>query len=155
VIGTGASAVQLIPAIAAEVQSLTVYQRTPNWCAPLNNGPITPEEQRQIQTTYDEIYETCRTTFAGFVHRPSRRKTFDDTKEERWALYEKVWNDKGFAKLLSNYRDLMTNKAANDEFSEFLAERIRSRVHDPSTRRRDPIRRDRVGDRLRWVSPAL
>ena len=133
VLGTGASAVQLIPVIAEEVASLSVYQRSPNWCAPLNNGPITPEEQAQIKACYDDIYDACRTTFAGFVHRASRKRTFDDTKEERWAQYEKLWNDKGFAKLLSNYRDLMTNKEANDEFSEFLAEKIRSRVNDPET----------------------
>ena len=133
VIGTGASAVQLIPIIAAEVESLTVYQRTPNWCAPLNNGPITSEEQEEIKRTHEEIYENCRRNFAGFVHRASKRHTFDDTKEERWVLYEKLWNEKGFAKLLSNYRDLMTNKEANDEFSEFLAEKIRGRVDDPAT----------------------
>jgi cation diffusion facilitator CzcD-associated flavoprotein CzcO len=67
------------------------------------------------------------------VHRASKRHTFDDTKEERWALYEKLWNEKGFAKLLSNYRDLMTSKEANDEFSEFLAEKIRGRVDDAAT----------------------
>ncbi len=124
---------QLIPVIAGEVESLTIYQRTANWCAPLNNGPITPVEQEEIKRTHDQIYESCRRSFAGFVHRASKRNTFDDTKEERWALYEKLWNDKGFAKLLSNYRDLMTNREANDEFSEFLAEKIRSRVDDPAT----------------------
>ena len=45
VIGTGSSGVQIIPAIAGEVASLTVYQRTANWCTPLNNAPITPDEQ--------------------------------------------------------------------------------------------------------------
>jgi cation diffusion facilitator CzcD-associated flavoprotein CzcO len=34
VIGTGASAVQVIPAIAPEVEKLTVFQRTPIWCMP-------------------------------------------------------------------------------------------------------------------------
>lgn len=34
VIGTGASAVQLIPAIVDEVEHLTVFQRTPIWCLP-------------------------------------------------------------------------------------------------------------------------
>ncbi len=34
VIGTGASAAQFIPIIAEDVDSLTVYQRTPNWLAP-------------------------------------------------------------------------------------------------------------------------
>lgn len=34
VIGTGASAVQLIPSIAPSVSHLTVFQRTPIWCLP-------------------------------------------------------------------------------------------------------------------------
>jgi cation diffusion facilitator CzcD-associated flavoprotein CzcO len=34
VIGTGASAIQVIPAIAPEVAQLTVFQRTPIWCLP-------------------------------------------------------------------------------------------------------------------------
>lgn len=34
IIGTGASAVQIIPAIAAQTRSLTVFQRTPIWCMP-------------------------------------------------------------------------------------------------------------------------
>jgi cation diffusion facilitator CzcD-associated flavoprotein CzcO len=34
IIGTGASAVQVIPAIAPKVASLTVFQRTPIWCMP-------------------------------------------------------------------------------------------------------------------------
>ena len=40
VIGTGASAVQLIPAIAQSVEHLTVFQRTPIWCLPKLDGPI-------------------------------------------------------------------------------------------------------------------
>jgi cation diffusion facilitator CzcD-associated flavoprotein CzcO len=34
IIGTGASAVQVIPAIAPEVEDLVVFQRTPIWCLP-------------------------------------------------------------------------------------------------------------------------
>lgn len=34
VIGTGASAMQLVPAIANHVQELTIFQRTPQWAAP-------------------------------------------------------------------------------------------------------------------------
>jgi cation diffusion facilitator CzcD-associated flavoprotein CzcO len=40
VIGTGASAVQLVPAIAPEVAELTVFQRTPIWCLPKLDGPV-------------------------------------------------------------------------------------------------------------------
>jgi len=34
IIGTGASAVQVIPSIACDVDQLTVFQRTPIWCLP-------------------------------------------------------------------------------------------------------------------------
>ncbi|WP_067546266.1 flavin-containing monooxygenase [Nocardia crassostreae] len=34
VIGTGASSVQIVPAIAADTAELAVFQRTPVWCAP-------------------------------------------------------------------------------------------------------------------------
>ena len=40
VIGTGASAIQIIPAIAPEVQDLTVFQRTPIWCLPKLDAPL-------------------------------------------------------------------------------------------------------------------
>jgi cation diffusion facilitator CzcD-associated flavoprotein CzcO len=40
IIGTGASAIQVIPEIAPEVQHLTVFQRTPIWCFPKMDGPI-------------------------------------------------------------------------------------------------------------------
>jgi cation diffusion facilitator CzcD-associated flavoprotein CzcO len=37
VIGTGASAVQVVPSIASEVAELQVYQRTPAWVVPKND----------------------------------------------------------------------------------------------------------------------
>ena len=40
VIGTGASAVQLIPQIAPIVKELTVFQRTPIWCFPKFDVPL-------------------------------------------------------------------------------------------------------------------
>lgn len=40
IIGTGASAVQVIPEIAPKVQQLTVFQRTPIWCFPKFDLPL-------------------------------------------------------------------------------------------------------------------
>ena len=40
IVGTGASAVQVIPAIAPEVEKLTVFQRTPIWCLPKPDRPL-------------------------------------------------------------------------------------------------------------------
>src|SRR3954468_21152066 len=40
VVGTGASGIQIIPAIAPEVEQLTVFQRTPIWCLPKLDAPL-------------------------------------------------------------------------------------------------------------------
>jgi cation diffusion facilitator CzcD-associated flavoprotein CzcO len=49
VIGTGASAVQVIPAIVDEVEHLTVFQRTPVWCMPKFDRPIPPVVTRALR----------------------------------------------------------------------------------------------------------
>ena len=40
IVGTGASAVQVIPEIAPLVEHLTVFQRTPIWCLPKPDAPL-------------------------------------------------------------------------------------------------------------------
>jgi cation diffusion facilitator CzcD-associated flavoprotein CzcO len=133
VIGTGSSGVQVIPAIAGEVESLTVYQRTSNWCTPLNNAPITPEEQAQLVADFEKNRETLNRSFHGFLHRRHDRATFDDSKEERWEFFETMWRSPGFAKLNSNYTDLLFDEAASQEWCEFIAEKVRGIVKDPAT----------------------
>ena len=48
VIGTGASSVQITPAIAPEVATLDVYQRTPVWCLPKPDVELAPWFQRAL-----------------------------------------------------------------------------------------------------------
>ena len=43
VIGTGATGVQTIQEVAKTAGHLTVFQRTPNWCAPLHNAQISKD----------------------------------------------------------------------------------------------------------------
>jgi cation diffusion facilitator CzcD-associated flavoprotein CzcO len=136
VIGTGSSGVQLIPSIAGEVASLAVYQRTPHWCTPLNNAPITPDEQTRLRAGFEAMCETLNTSAAGFLHPPHDRTTFADSDEERRAFYEKMWNSPGFSKLTSHYTDLLFDQAANEQWCEFIAEKIRGIVADPATAER-------------------
>jgi cation diffusion facilitator CzcD-associated flavoprotein CzcO len=60
VIGTGATAVQMIPIIAKEVGHLTVFQRTANYTAPLRNSLVSDETQRRFKATYPEIHKRCK-----------------------------------------------------------------------------------------------
>ena len=48
-IGTGASAIQVGPAIADQVSQLTVYQRTPNWIMPRPDREVTAREKQLNQ----------------------------------------------------------------------------------------------------------
>ena len=59
VVGTGATAVQLITEIAREVGHLTVFQRTANYCAPLRNRLIDDDEQQIIKANFEEIFRKC------------------------------------------------------------------------------------------------
>jgi cation diffusion facilitator CzcD-associated flavoprotein CzcO len=133
VIGTGSSGVQIVPAIAGEVASLTVYQRTANWCTPLNNRPITPEEQVELRAGFASMCEVLNTSVAGFLHEPHDRTTFDDSEPERRAFFETMWRSPGFAKLSSNYTDLLVDPAANAEWCAFVAAKVRAIVTDPAT----------------------
>ena len=45
VIGTGASAIQIIPEIAGDAKRLTVFQRTPAWVTPRSDRPVSPGER--------------------------------------------------------------------------------------------------------------
>jgi cation diffusion facilitator CzcD-associated flavoprotein CzcO len=136
VIGTGSSGVQVVPAIADDVASLTVYQRSANWCTPLNNRPITPDEQAQLRAGFEAMCETLNTSPSGFLHPTHDRQTFDDPVNERLAFFEAMWNSPGFSKLTSNYTDLTVNHAANALWCEFIADKIRSIVEDSETAER-------------------
>ena len=131
VIGTGATAVQLIPMIAPEVAHLTVFQRTANYCAPLRNGPIDDETQLEIKTNYPEIFRACNETAGSFMHEFDPRSAMDVSPEERLEQYERLWQKSGFAKWLSNFRDVMLPGEANEDYAEFVRNKIRERVHDP------------------------
>lgn len=50
IIGSAASAVQIIPELAKIAKQLTVFQRTPNWVVPRLDRPITEEEKRLAMT---------------------------------------------------------------------------------------------------------
>ena len=132
VIGTGATGVQTIQEVAKTAAHLTVFQRTPNWCAPLHNRPVTAEEQRAIKAGYPEMFQRCRDSYACFLHTPDPRGTFEVTPEEREAFFEKLYAEPGFGIWQGNFRDMLLDRAANAAITEFVARKIRGRVKDPA-----------------------
>ena len=131
VIGTGATGVQLITEIAKEVGHLTVFQRTANYCAPLRNGPIDPDTQHQIKANYPAIFKQCSETAGSFVHRFDPRSALEVSPAERLEQYERLWAEPGFKKWLANFYDIMIPGKANEDYAEFVRQKIRERVKDP------------------------
>ena len=132
VIGTGASGVQTITEVAKTVGHLTVFQRTPQWCAPLHNGRISDEEMRRIRANYPEIFARCQETYGCFIHATDPRTTHEVTQEEREAFWEKLYGEPGFGIWMGNFRDILVDRGANALISDFIARKIRERVKDPA-----------------------
>ena len=133
VIGTGATGVQTIQEICKDVGHLTVFQRRPNWCAPLHNAKIEPDEMKEIRAGYEEIFETCNQTAAGFLHTADSRSTFEVSADERYEFWENLYASKGFGIWQGNFKDVLIDPKANEAMSEFVANKIRQRVEDPDT----------------------
>jgi cation diffusion facilitator CzcD-associated flavoprotein CzcO len=145
VVGTSSSGVQVVPAVLDDVASITVYQRTANWCTPLNNRPITPEEQAELRAGFAQLREALDTSLSGFAHPVNEQVGSQVSADERRALFEQLWNSPGFMKLTSNYADLLFDDTVNDEWCAFIAEKIRGIVHDPATAERLIPRDHRFG----------
>ena len=131
IIGTGATAIQAIPEIAKQAQQLTVFQRRPNWAAPLHNARIGKAEMEEIKSRYEAIYAHCAKTPSWFIHEADPRTTLSVPPEEREAFWEKLYAAPGFGIWMGNFRDIMTDEQANAAISAFIAQKIRQRVTDP------------------------
>ena len=133
VIGTGSSAIQSIPLIAAQADQVTVFQRTPNFSVPAHNGPIDPKVAEDWSANRASYRREARE--AGFGIRMVQQReqlALEATPEARQAEYESRWATGGFA-LLGGYGDLVMDAAANDTAAEFVREKIRGIVKDPQT----------------------
>jgi cation diffusion facilitator CzcD-associated flavoprotein CzcO len=83
-IGTGASAIQYVPAIQPLVEQLHVFQRTPPWVMPHSNRPISRGEQRLYRALpllqrlmRGGIYAAREVLVVGFVKHPRLMKVVE------------------------------------------------------------------------------
>ncbi|KAH8678900.1 putative cyclopentanone 1,2-monooxygenase [Tricladium varicosporioides] len=136
VIGTGASGVQTIQEVGPEVDHLTVLQRTPNLCLPMNQHKLDPavEQRLKKEGDYEKVFKYRRETFGGFHFDFLERNGDEDTAEQKRELYEKLWSGGGFRFWLGTYKDLLFDKKVNDTAYEFWAEKTRARINDPRKR---------------------
>jgi cation diffusion facilitator CzcD-associated flavoprotein CzcO len=106
-VGTGASAIQFVPAIAPDVAQLHVFQRTPPWVMPHSSRPITGFEKRVYRAfppaqrlVRGGIYTARELLVLGFVKQPRIMRGIEKIAERHMrrhisdpALLEKVRPD--------------------------------------------------------------
>jgi cyclohexanone monooxygenase len=129
VIGTGSSAVQSIPIIAAQAKQLTVFQRTANYAIPAHNVPLTPEYRSAIKADYPAMRARARKNMTGIDFDYSDAAALETPPEERTREYERRWQRGGLS-FLGAYKDLMADQEANDTAADFVRGKIRGKVED-------------------------
>jgi cyclohexanone monooxygenase len=130
VIGTGSSAIQLIPQLAKQAAQLFVFQRTPSYVVPAKNGPLDKDLQQRTKATYPELRRAAKQNASGLLIDVNQRSALDATPEERQLEYERRWQQGGFG-FIGAYRDLLFDRKANDTAAEFVRAKIRETIKDP------------------------
>ncbi|NVK31214.1 MAG: NAD(P)/FAD-dependent oxidoreductase [Gammaproteobacteria bacterium] len=89
IIGTGASAAQLIPAVVDQVKSLDVFQRTPHWVMPRPDYVFKPWQRRLLKYALLQkllrtvIYLGLESRFIAFKYLPLMLKLYAEPTARR------------------------------------------------------------------------
>ena len=130
VVGTGSSAIQSIPVIAAEASRLTVFQRQANYTIPARNAPLDPVAYAEIRENYGELRREAKKTPTGcwWIVNPA---TADEMSAgERRRELEARWEMGGLC-MYSVFADVLMNDEANEIAADFVREKISELVRDP------------------------
>jgi cyclohexanone monooxygenase len=132
VIGTGASATQLIPLVAEDAAELYVFQRTPNFTVMTQNHPMVPAVEAEWKATYPDKRRHARTTYAGHNQPSAQDLGSEMTAEQRRVRREIRW-EMGGLHIQRSFLDIMRDEMVNEEFAEFIRDKIRETVRNPET----------------------
>jgi cation diffusion facilitator CzcD-associated flavoprotein CzcO len=133
VIGTGATGVQVVPALADQGAQVTVFQRTPNYVIPAGNRRLTDEERDDIKNRYDAVWARTQEQPGGFAMGGTPRSVKESTRDEQQQVFDEVWAAGGFQFLFETFNDIMIDERSNEAATDFIRSKIRATVTDPAT----------------------
>jgi cation diffusion facilitator CzcD-associated flavoprotein CzcO len=128
VMGTGSSGVQVIQEAGHVAEHVTVFQRTPNLAIPMQQRTLTHDDNEQFRKGLPERFEARDKAFAGFDFDFLPQNAADLSKQERDAIYEKMWAEGGFEMWLGNFQDILVDEEANRTFYDFWRNKVLERV---------------------------
>ncbi|TAM09534.1 MAG: NAD(P)/FAD-dependent oxidoreductase [Nevskiaceae bacterium] len=133
VVGVGATGIQVIQTVASECKQLKVFQRTPQYTIAMNNPKQTKKDCDVRRKDYKQIEKRAFSSFAGFDYDFTNGSFWDYTKEERRKILDRLWEDGSLNFWIGSWFEVFTDEKANQEFSDYVREKIRERVQDPET----------------------
>jgi cation diffusion facilitator CzcD-associated flavoprotein CzcO len=142
VIGSAATAVQLVPRVAERAEHLNVFQRTANWAFPIIDMTMPEEYERYVKENYARIREEeanqpgYGVVLCNFKLRSAPTLSALEVSDEvREREFTHMWETGGL-NVAASYTDLAVDKRANDLLRDFCERQIRNVVRDPEVAER-------------------
>ena len=133
-IGSGATGVQVVQALAREDCQLHAYIRTPNIALPMRQRQMSKDEQDQGRCFYDSWFRAAKQSPFGFPYNLASGCIWDVSPDVRDSFWKHLWNLGGIPFLASNYPDHRIDKSANKLYYDFWCQQTRKRIRDPVKR---------------------
>jgi cation diffusion facilitator CzcD-associated flavoprotein CzcO len=133
IVGSGSTAVQMLPIIAQTAAEVTMFQRTPNYVMPGRNYPLDDATRSGIKANYDTIWAQVRNHVFAFPMDYTGRDFDSMTSEQVHAAFDAAWEEGGFRYIFRAFDDLLVNPRSNAAAAEFFRNKIRAIVKDPET----------------------
>ena len=129
-IGTGSSAIQAGPPIAAQANALMIFQRTASFSIPAHNAAMDPAYEADIKAGYARFRAQNSQRYAALNNNANSVSALEVSAEERESIYQQRWEAGGLP-FLASFNDLSTNLEANRTAADFVCRKIRAIVKDP------------------------
>jgi len=131
VIGTGSSGAQVIAAIAPEVESLHVFQRTPNYVVPSQNAPLDKDRYRKYSENLGELWDQVMRTGVAYLAPTTDVPASAMTPEQQQQRLDDQWAFGGLSMTFA-FPDQKSDWNTNDLVSNYVRGKIRGAIADPA-----------------------
>jgi cation diffusion facilitator CzcD-associated flavoprotein CzcO len=112
---------------------LTVFQRTPCFTVPARNRPLDDTEVAEVKARYRERRAAQRVSQGGTITPTPEQSAHEVDEDERLRRFDAIWEQGTLFGFLGAFNDVLVDEEANAIVADYLRDRIRRIVHDPTT----------------------
>ena len=121
-----------IPEIAKDVKNLYVFQRTPNYSIPSNNGPMDKGVEADVKSRYSDFRKENWSNGFGIAGISDEALIAESDIDEVNNQLEENWNNNGLG-FFGGYADVPVDANAKEVAAVFVRNKIKEIVKDPET----------------------